>query len=69
MLKAALWIGSLLCVTRHGPDHLNFLRYRPVLLNTALKTVFGYTPRLTSAQAFAAFVQVRDGSARPVRKK
>jgi UDP-glucose 4-epimerase len=31
---------------------VRFLQYRPVLDNTALKTVFGYTPELSSAQTF-----------------
>ena len=43
------------------------VRYRPVLLNTALKERFGYTPRKTSAQAFGAFVAARDAQGRPVR--
>ena len=68
LLQSALWIGSRLGISRYGPEQLDFLRYRPVLLNTALKTVFGYTPHLTSAQAFAAFVQAREHSDRPVRR-
>ena len=35
-----------------GPEQLRFLRYRPVLANTRLKTVFGYVPRKTSAEVF-----------------
>ena len=68
LLQTALWIGSRLGISRYGPEQLDFLRYRPVLSNTALKTVFGYVPQKTSAQAFAAFVQAREHSARPVRK-
>ena len=67
LLQTALWIGSHLGLTRYGPEQLDFLRYRPVLCNTALKTSFGYTPQKTSAQAFDAFVVARDRSARPVR--
>ncbi len=68
LLQTALWLGSRLGISRYGPEQLDFLRYRPVLSNTALKTVFGYVPQKTSAQAFAAFVQAREHSERPVRK-
>ncbi len=57
--SAALWLGSTLGVSRYGPEQLDFLRYRPVLLNTALKEVFGYMPSKTSAEAFDAFVAAR----------
>lgn len=59
LLKAALWLGSRLGLSRYGPEQLDFLRYRPVLLNTALKTQFGYTPVKTSAQAFEAYRQAQ----------
>ena len=55
LLKSALWLGSKLGLSRYGPEQLDFLRYRPVLLNTALKTRFGYTPNKSSAQAFEAY--------------
>jgi UDP-glucose 4-epimerase len=45
---------------------LDFLRYRPVLLNTALKH-WGYVPQKTSAQAFEAFVAARSAQGKPVR--
>ena len=66
LLLSALWAGSKLGVSRYGPEQLDFLRYRPVLLNTALKQ-WGYVPRKTSAQAFEAFVQARATQGRPVR--
>ncbi len=66
LLKAALAIGKTMGVSRYGPEQLDFLRYRPVLLNTALKTRFGYTPDKTSAQAFDAFVAARAAQGRPV---
>ncbi|TDM08158.1 MAG: epimerase [Ideonella sp. MAG2] len=66
LLTAALAVGSRLGLTRYGPEQLDFLRYRPVLLNTALKEVFGYTPRKTSAQALDAFIQARAEQGRPV---
>lgn len=66
LLRAALWIGSKLGLTRYGPEQLDFLRYRPVLLNTALKQEFGYVPSKTSAEAFEAFVAARAAQGRPV---
>lgn len=66
LLRSALWAGSKLGISRYGPEQLDFLRYRPVLLNTALKQ-WGYVPRKTSAQAFEAFVQARSHQGRPVR--
>ena len=52
LLKTALWVLKELNLTQYGPEQLDFLRYRPVLLNTRLKEEFGYTPKLTSAQVF-----------------
>lgn len=66
VLRAALAVGSALGLSRYGPEQLDFLRYRPVLLNTALKERFGYLPRKTSAEAFDAFVAARAGQGRPV---
>jgi UDP-glucose 4-epimerase len=65
-LRAALGLGKLLRMTRYGPEQLDFLRYRPVLSNTALKEQFGYVPAKTSAQAFEAFVAARAAAGRPV---
>ena len=66
LLRGALWLGSALGVSRYGPEQLDFLRYRPVLLNTALKQ-WGYVPRKSSAQAFEAFVAARTAQGKPVR--
>ncbi|MET3475633.1 SDR family oxidoreductase [Variovorax atrisoli] len=66
VLKAALAAGSALGVSRYGPEQLDFLRYRPVLLNTALKERFGYVPLKTSSEAFDAFVAARVRLGRPV---
>lgn len=52
LLRGALSILKPLGLTQYGPEQLDFLRYRPVLLNTRLKTVFGYTPTYTSAEVF-----------------
>ncbi|WP_007023561.1 SDR family oxidoreductase [Saccharomonospora iraqiensis] len=59
VLRGALALGSRLGVTPYGPEQTVFLRYRPVLDNTRLKTVFGYTPSYTSAEAFQAWRTAR----------
>lgn len=56
LLQGALWVGSKLGVSRYGPEQTRFLRYRPVLDNTRLREVFGYTPTHTSAEAFEAWL-------------
>jgi len=66
LLKTALFIGHRLGISRYGPEQLDFLRYRPVLLNTALKTRFGFTPHKTSAQALEALISARE-TLRPIR--
>ncbi|MDP3521769.1 MAG: SDR family oxidoreductase [Hydrogenophaga sp.] len=66
LIQTALAVGKALGISRYGPEQLDFLRYRPVLLNTALNTRFGYTPAQTSAQAFDAFVAARAAQGRPV---
>ncbi len=68
LLSTALAIGSRLRLTRYGPEQLDFLRYRPVLLNTALKEKLGYVPRLSSAQALDAFIAARERQGRPVAR-
>ncbi len=52
LLRSALWLLKKLGLTQYGPEQLDFLRYRPVLDNRRLKTVFGYVPKLSSAEAF-----------------
>ncbi|WP_323037560.1 SDR family oxidoreductase [Pararhodobacter sp.] len=52
VLRAALALARPLGLSRYGPEQVGFLQYRPVLDNTALKAVFGYTPELSSAQVF-----------------
>ena len=66
LLRTALAVGSALFVSRYGPEHLDFLCYRSVLLNTALKEVLGYVPGKTSAQPFDAFAAARARQGRPV---
>jgi UDP-glucose 4-epimerase len=64
LLRALLTVGQALGISRYGPEQIDFLRYRPVLLNTALKRRFGYVPKKTSAQAFEAFVAARNAQGR-----
>jgi UDP-glucose 4-epimerase len=69
LLKSALWLGHTLGISRYGPEQLDFLRYRPVLLNNRLKTHFGYAPSKTSAQALDALIASRDRSGgKPISK-
>ena len=62
-LAAALAVGNALRLTPHGPAQVGFLRYRPVLDNTALTTQFGFTPSLSSAEAFNAYLSRASASA------
>ncbi len=55
LLQGALAVLKPLGLTQYGPEQLDFLRYRPVLLNTRLKTVFGYTPRYSSSEVFEIY--------------
>jgi len=59
LLRGALTLLRPLGLTQYGPEQLDFLRYRPVLLNTRLKTAFGYTPRYTSAEVFELYRRAR----------
>lgn len=52
-LKAALAVAHPLGLSQYGPEQVRFLQYRPVLDNTRLKEVFGYTPQRSSAEVFA----------------
>jgi len=55
VLRALLAVLHPLRLSRYGPEQVDFLRYRPVLDNRRLKEVFGYVPRLTSAEVFELF--------------
>lgn len=61
LLTGALAVGRALGVSRYGPEQLGFLRWRPVLDNTRLKTEFGFTPTKTSAEAFTLFAEAQAG--------
>lgn len=51
-LKAALAVARPLGLTQYGPEQVRFLQFRPVLANDRLKSVFGYTPELSSTEVF-----------------
>ena len=59
VLKAVLAVAHGLRLTSYGPEQTGFLRHRPVLDNTRLKREFGYTPALTTREAFAAWRRAR----------
>lgn len=56
ILRAVLAVAHPLKLIQYGPEQTKFLQYRPVLDNTRLKTVFGFTPSKSSAQAFEAWL-------------
>jgi UDP-glucose 4-epimerase len=55
LLRAVLAVLHPLGLSQYGPEQVNFLRYRPVLDNRRLKEVFGYVPRLSSAEVFELY--------------
>jgi UDP-glucose 4-epimerase len=48
-------------LSARGPEQVDFLRYRPVLANDALKSGFGFEPRFDSAGCFEAYRRLRFG--------
>ncbi len=56
LVSGLLWLARKLGLTRYGPEQVNFLRYRPVLSNTALKQAFGYIPAKTSKEVFEFYL-------------
>lgn len=59
LLQTALWFLRGVGVTRLGPEQVDFLRYRPVLANDRLKSEFGFTPSMTSAEVFERYLASR----------
>lgn len=66
LLKALLFVGSRLGISRYGPEQLDFLRFRPVLDNTRLKGELGFVPAKTSREALLAFIAARQAQGRPL---
>jgi len=56
LLKTALKMLKQFHLTQYGPDQIDFLKYRPVLLNQRLKTEFGFTPRFTSVEVLKRYL-------------
>lgn len=59
LLRNALRVLKRLGVSQYGPEQVEFIRYRPVLKNDALKRGFGYTPELSSRQVFDLYLRSR----------
>ena len=61
ILGGALRTLQALGVSSRGAEQVDFLRYRPVLDNTALKNDFGFTPRFDSLGCFEHYRRMRFG--------
>jgi UDP-glucose 4-epimerase len=55
VLRAALWVGRRLGVSRYGPEQVRFLQHRPVLANDRLLAAFGPVLQKDAAAAFDHF--------------
>lgn len=64
IMKGILWLANRLGISQYGPEQLLFLRFRPVLANDRLKAEFGYTPQMTSREAFDYYHEHGYGKAR-----
>ena len=65
-LPATLLAGALrglqaLGLSARGPEQVDFLRFRPVLCNDALKREFGFTPRFDSLGCFEHYRRLHVG--------
>ena len=61
LIRGALSILSPLGLSQYGPEQVDFLRYRPVLCNAALKSEFGFEPRFDSLGCFEKYRRLRQG--------
>lgn len=59
LLRNALRVLKALHLSQYGPEQVEFIRYRPVLKNDALKRGFGYTPQLNTRQVFDLYRRSR----------
>ncbi|MGB8332342.1 MAG: SDR family oxidoreductase [Polyangiales bacterium] len=59
LVKGILWGLKGLGLTESGPERVAFLQYRPVLSNRRLKEEYGYTPQLSSREAFELYARAR----------
>jgi len=61
LMAAVLGVLSRARLSPYDPEEVDFLRYRPVLDNTAVKRAFPGLPRLTTAEVYARFRRARGG--------
>ena len=59
VVRGALSVLHRFGMTPYGPEQVSFLRYRPVLSNRRLGEDFGYRPRMTTREAFRAWMASR----------
>jgi UDP-glucose 4-epimerase len=59
LVKGILFVLKGLGLTENGPERVKFLRYRPMLSNRRLKEEYGYTPQLSSREAFELYARAR----------
>lgn len=59
VLAMGMWALHFCRLSAHGPEQVAFLQHRPVLANERLKRDFGFTPTLTSREAFEWWWQSR----------
>jgi len=65
VLAGALRLFQALGISARGPEQVDFLRYRPVLANDALKSEFGFEPRFDSLGCFEHYRRIRFGESAP----
>ncbi|MFV1978215.1 MAG: NAD-dependent epimerase/dehydratase family protein, partial [Myxococcota bacterium] len=61
MLAGTLRVLQAARLSKRGAEQVDFLRYRPVLCNDALKKSLGFTPTYTSEACFERYRQLRAG--------
>lgn len=61
LLAGVLRMLQSLGLSARGAEQVDFLRYRPVLANDALKRDFGFTPRFDSLGCFEHYRRLRFG--------
>ncbi|TXD38927.1 SDR family oxidoreductase [Lujinxingia vulgaris] len=59
IVRTALAALSSRGIGPYGPEQVLFIKHRPVLDNTALKRDFGFTPSLTTEEAFERYRKAR----------
>jgi UDP-glucose 4-epimerase len=70
LLPAISWVAGLVRQTRladFSPEQIRLLTHGRVVDMTQLRETFGYTPRLTTPEAFAAFAESRSTGLLPAK--